>query len=112
MPNRQNRHAVDELHDLRAERRRLDSREADDADLIGEEYVAQIIDIVQNNLDRRLLIRRFGQSAINECRRRIAVTVIQLEPKDDERGRQDDERNGCYRKYNYHCKHNEDDDRG
>ena len=85
-----NRHPVDELADIRAERKRLDEREAELRDILlfadadgraGSEFTARVVTRQQRRLDRTLLAQRFGSEAVEQCCRLLAVTAIYLKPK-------------------------------
>jgi hypothetical protein len=85
-PPSTNRHPVDELADIRAERRRIEEREAelrnillaDGADLHGHDYRARITTIRQRRLNRDLLEQRFGPEAVAECCIPATFTFINL----------------------------------
>jgi hypothetical protein len=81
-----NRHPADELADIRAELRRLRIREAelreillaDDADLKGDDYCAQIVQQQYRRLSRQRLEHRFGVEAVAECCKQIAAVYVHL----------------------------------
>jgi hypothetical protein len=84
-----NRHPVDELADIRAERRRLDEREAQiraallagGASLVGNEYTATVAAEQQRRLNHQLLEQRFGPEAVNQCKAPVVITTIRLKPR-------------------------------
>ena len=81
-----NRHPVDELAEIRVERRRLGMRELalrnrilrGDVDLNGEEHRAEIKAFEREELDRAKLEQRFGRAAVAECTRTVEYQVISL----------------------------------
>jgi hypothetical protein len=81
-----NRHPVDELAEIRAERRRLELRELalrnrilrGDVDLDGDDYRAKVASFERAYLDRAKLEQRFGRAAVAECTRTVGYQVISL----------------------------------
>jgi hypothetical protein len=81
-----NRHPVDELAEIRAERRRLEMRELalrnrilrGDVDLDGDDYRAKVASFERAYLDRAKLEQRFGRAAVTECTRTVGYQVISL----------------------------------
>src|SRR4029077_15998416 len=84
-----NRHPVDELADVRAERRRLEEREAElrnillahGADLDGDDYQARILHRHYPRLNYGLVVCRFGEEAAAECCKTAEATTIKLGKK-------------------------------
>jgi hypothetical protein len=82
----QNRHPVDELAEIRAEKRRLSEREnalrirllMTGADLVGDEHLAQVLDFEREELDRDALEQRFGKTAVAACVNRVNHKIISL----------------------------------
>jgi hypothetical protein len=82
----ENRHPVDELAEIRAERRRLAEREnalrarllMAGADLEGDEYRASICEFERGELDRDALERSFGKAAVAVCVRTTRYKIISL----------------------------------
>jgi hypothetical protein len=87
-----NRHAADELADIRIELKQLRERELElrarllmpDANLIGDEYRAVIRTQSRRRLDRNELIERFGEAAIAECTRERNQTALFIYKKAEE----------------------------
>lgn len=81
-----NRHPVDELAALRAERRRLGTLEEAlrirllmaNADLEGAEYRAIVNTFTPQELDYDKLTLHFGRAVINSCTRAVPYRVISL----------------------------------
>jgi hypothetical protein len=82
----ENRHPVDELAEIRAERRQLGEREnalrlrllMSGADLIGDEHVAQVLEFEREELDRLALEQRFGKAAVAACVNRMNYKIVSL----------------------------------
>jgi hypothetical protein len=81
-----NRHPADELHDVREQIQRLADREGelrqtllgDGADLVGDEWQAQIKHSACRRANRALLEQRFGKEAVAKCCRAVTVITVQL----------------------------------
>jgi hypothetical protein len=79
-----NRHPVDELAEIRAERRRLAEREdvlrrqllEPGADLEGDAYCAHIHRFEREELNRAALERRFGEAAVAACLRPVRYQIV------------------------------------
>jgi hypothetical protein len=82
----ENRHPVDELAGIRAEKRRLSEREnalrvrllMTGADLVGDEHMAQVLEFEREELDRGALEQRFGKTAVTACVHRVAYKIVSL----------------------------------
>jgi hypothetical protein len=81
-----NCHPVDELAEIRAERRRLAEREdvlrrqllEPGADLEGDNYQAHIHRFEREELNRAALERRFGEAAVAACLRPVRYKIVAL----------------------------------
>src|SRR6266704_459066 len=81
-----NRHPVDELAEIRAERRRLGEREEAlrlqlllaGADLEGDEHVASVHEFEREELDRDALEQRFGKAMVAACVRIVSYRIVSL----------------------------------
>jgi hypothetical protein len=81
-----NRHPVDELAEIRAERRRLGEREAalrsqllmPNADLVGDDYFAHVHQFEREELSRAALEQRFGTAAVAACVRIVNYKIVAL----------------------------------
>jgi hypothetical protein len=89
----ENRHPVDELAEIRAERRRLAEREEalrmqlllTDADLEGDEYRAYVHAFERRELDRALLEQHFGKAVVAGCERVISYRIVALNKRTRQR---------------------------
>jgi hypothetical protein len=81
-----NRHPVDELAEIRTERRRLAERESAlrarllvaGADLEGDEHRASVCEFERGELDRDALEQSFGKAAVAVCVRTTRYKIISL----------------------------------
>jgi hypothetical protein len=81
-----NRHPIDELADVREQKKILSSREEElrdmvifgDVDLTGEEHFARLVESEQSRVDRGMLEARFGKAAVAECCKIVPVTTVRL----------------------------------
>jgi hypothetical protein len=89
----ENRHPVDELAEIRAEKRRLSEREnalrmrllMTGADLVGDEQIAQVLEFERKELDRSALEQRFGKAAVAACVHRVAYKIVSLSKRTRQR---------------------------
>ena len=81
-----NRHAVDQLADVRAEIKALETREkelrdallAPGADLSGDEFYGRVTNAVSNRLDMALLERTVGKAVVDACKKPSTTTTLRL----------------------------------
>lgn len=81
-----NRHPVDELAEVRAAIKALESREselrnrilAEGASLIGDDYAAIVTHQKRNNLDRKALAMLVAPEVLDLCTTKSDVTVVKV----------------------------------
>jgi hypothetical protein len=84
-----NRHPADQLADVRAEIKALETREqqlrgqllATAHDRIGDEWVAEVQNCEQRRLDAQACIRRFGTAALAPYFSITRFPVVKLRPR-------------------------------
>jgi hypothetical protein len=82
----ENRHPVDELAEIRAERRKLAEHEEalrvrllrSNADLVGQDYEARVQIFERMELNRSALEARFGTAQVRACEQVVAHRIISL----------------------------------
>jgi hypothetical protein len=79
-------HPVDELAQVRAERRRLAQKEEmlrqvllrDHADLVGADYQATVQTFERQEIDRELLVQRCGHAVARACEKTVNYRIVSL----------------------------------
>jgi hypothetical protein len=88
-----NRHPVDQLAEIRAEKRRLSEREnalrvrllMTGADLLGDEHMAAVTTFTRPEINQRLLEQCFGRAAVAACTQTVEYRVVTLRKRDRQR---------------------------
>lgn len=80
-----NRHLIDQLADLRKEKKFLSDHEDElrekilqSDDLIGDEHFATLKTAITRRPDRALLEARFGKQAVEQCCKDVTTTTIRI----------------------------------